>query len=989
MPVLMWMFLCAGLWGLPPGIQDGARTLTKIEEREKFHLPAYGMPAEERLQGYELRLKMEANSPFKNLKFRNVGPEIQGGRVVDIVAPPSRPATLIVAFATGGLWRTDNMGTTWVSLFDKESSITIGAIAFSGEDAETLWVGTGEANSSRTSYAGTGIFKSTDGGKTWKNMGLYESHHFGRIVVHPKDPDVVYAAVVGHLYTWNRERGLYKTEDGGRTWRQVLYVNERTGCIDVLLHPRDPEIVFAVMWERDRRPWNFLESGPGSGLYKSTDGGKTWRRVTGGLPDGEYVGRMGLAICESRPEVVYLVLDHQQPKPEFETEDEMVPSGELSIRRLGMLTEEQLLQVDSRVLNRFLRRYFPPDLTAERLKEMVRNKEMTVKDLLRHLRDANSELFEGRIAGAEVYRSDDGGNTWRKTHTVRLDGVFNTYGYYFGRIAVSPKDPDRVYLLGVPLLMSEDGGKTWRSIGGRGVHVDHHAMWIDPRYPDRVAIGNDGGINISWDGGGSWQKINNLPVGQFTTIAVDMARPYRIYGGLQDNGTMRGPSNYNLERNDPWEWESIGGGDGASVVVDTRSNEVVIVSSQFGSARGRDFLKNETWNARPRSRFGEPPLRYNWVTPIIQSPHHPEILYYGANKVFRSMDFGRTWTQISEDLTSQREHGDVPFGTITTLSESPKRFGLIYAGTDDGRVWRTMDGGATWREITLGLKAGKWISRVVASAHNEAVVYVSQNGYRQDDFAPYLWKSEDYGSTWVNIAKGLPNEPINVVREDPKVPGLLYVGTDAGVFVSLDDGATWKVLAGDLPRVPVHDLVIHPRDADLVLGTHGRSVFVADVEYIQGLTREIRSKPLHVFPLEPVTASREWGYIRQAPWDQRPVPEPSVSVVFWLSQPAPVTLVLKDREGKVVKEQKVRLMGERWNPCDYGLNFESLSLLVEPAKPIPAEGIPWKPQTLQEILKDPYEEYRAKYVKPGEYILEVHAGEHVVSVPLVVRPPQA
>ncbi|MCL6624904.1 MAG: hypothetical protein K6T17_09855, partial [Fimbriimonadales bacterium] len=312
------------------------------------------------------------------------------------------------------------------------------------------------------------ILHTTDGGKTWQSMGLYESHHFGRIVVHPKNPNVVYAAVVGHLYTWNRERGLYKTEDGGQTWRQVLYVNERTGCIDVLLHPKDPETVFAVMWERDRRPWNFLESGPGSGLYKSTDGVKTWRRVTAGLPDGEYVGRMGVTICESRPEVMYLVLDHQQPRPESEMEDEMVPSGELSIRRLGMLTEEQLLQVDSRVLNRFLRRFFPPDLTAERLKEMVRQKEMTVKDLLRHLRDANSELFEARIAGAEVYRSDDGGNTWRKTHEVRLDGVFYTYGYYFGRIAVSPKDPNKVYLLGVPLLMSEDGGKTWQSVWGRG-----------------------------------------------------------------------------------------------------------------------------------------------------------------------------------------------------------------------------------------------------------------------------------------------------------------------------------------------------------------------------------------------------------------------------------------------------------------------------------------------------------------------------------------
>lgn len=948
--------------------------MDKLLELRAFHQPVRGMSAQERRQGYELRLKMERESPLSQVLFRNVGPTIQGGRIVDIAVPDGEPTDLLIAFATGGLWRTTNMGTTWEPLFDRESANGIGDIDVWGP-GRLIWVGTGEANSSRTSYAGTGVFKSEDGGRTWQHMGLEESHHVGRVLIHPRNPSVVYVAAIGHLYSWNDERGVYRTKDGGQTWEHVLKVNERTGAIDIAMHPNNPSVLFACMWERDRRAWNFLESGTGSGLYRSDDGGDTWTKVTGGLPDGQYVGRIGVGICRTKPNVMYALIDNQAPRPEAGRDDERVPSGELTLRRLQMLNEEQFLQVPRDVLARFFRRSLP-DLDLDEVLQKMRAGEIKVQDIIDRMRDANATMFEDTIIGAELYRSDDGGRTWRRTHDFRLDSLYNTYGYYFGQVGVDPTNPDKVFLLGVPILMSEDGGKTFRSVGGRGVHVDHHAIWIDPRWPQRIALGNDGGLNLSWDGGSTWQKVNNLPVGQFTTVALDNARPYRIYGGLQDNGTMRGPSTHNPLRDDMWEWESIGGGDGATVQVDLRTNETVFTSSQFGSASARNFLTRESWGITPRSRAGEPPLRYNWVTPFLLSSHHPDMLYYASNRVFRSLDQGRTWTPISGDLTGEPRQGDVPFGTCTAISESPLQFGLLYVGTDNGRVWRTDDGGVTWREISRGLIPFKWTSRIVASPHDLDTVYVAVSGYREDDFAPYLFRSTDRGETWTRISYGLPNEPINVVREDPTVRDLLYVGTDLGVFLSWDAGATWTVMTGNLPHVPVHDLQVHPRDRELVLATHGRSVFVADVSLIQQLTAEVRAKPVHVFPVAPVSRSAMWGYERRSPYAEYN-PDRTVRVAFWISSAGAVRVQIKDASGAVVKEAEASGV--------YGLNFLDLSLMLSPGKPIPPEGLDWKPQTVQEILKDPFEEYRPKYLAAGAYTIEVSSAGESASTRLELR----
>lgn len=959
--------------------------LSKKEELERFHKPVQGMSASVRMAGYEKRLSLEAGSPFRNIRFRCVGPEIQGGRIVDIEVPDGTRSSLLVAFATGGLWRTDNMGTTWTSLFDRESAMTIGDIAVAGEGGTTLWLGSGESNSSRTSYAGTGVFKSTDGGKSWVNTGLHESHHIGRIVVDPKNADRVFVAAVGHLYSWNDERGIYRTTDGGKSWKRVLFVDNMTGGIDLAMDPTNSNVLYAAMWQRDRRAWNFLESGVGSGLYKSTDGGETWTKLRTGLPEGEYLGRIGISICATNPSTVYVVVDNQAPAPGFDRQDEGVPSGELTERRLRFLTDSQLLEIPDDVLQRFLSQTFPPDLTAARLKAMVREGTMSVQKLLGMLGDANADLFEARIQGAQLYRSDDGGASWKQTTTARLDSLYNTYGYYFGQVRVSPTDPDTVFLLGVPIMRSTDGGRSFASVGGRGVHADHHALWIDPRWPDRVALGNDGGLNLSWDGGRTWQKVNNLPVGQFTTIAVDMAQPYRIYGGLQDNGTMRGPSTYVPGASDPWEWEDIGGGDGGTVAIDVRDNETVITSSQFGFTSGRNRKTGESWNAMPRPQFGDSRLRYNWVTPFLLSPHHPDVLYYGANRVYRSFNQGRSYLAISPDLTKNLLQGDVPYGTIKSLSESPLAFGVLYVGTDDGRVWRSSDSGANWIEIGQSLAPGKWVSRIAASAHRRDCVYLAKSGYREDDFAPYLWRSDDGGSTWRDISAGLPAEPINVVAEDPVSPDIVFVGTDMGVFVSLDRGATWEALEGGLPHTPVHDLVVHPREGDLVLGTHGRSVWVASVSVLRSITPEVRRVPVHIFPIASVVYDRMWAY-RTGGRGARGSGG-SIAVTYWLRSAGSVTATIMDSQGRTVKSEPITGEGGRPDPGEHGLNFGRVSLQISEGRPIPPGGIDWKPTTLQDILKDPYEDYRPKYLGPGTYRLVLESGASRAEATFEVRAP--
>jgi photosystem II stability/assembly factor-like uncharacterized protein len=996
--------------------------LTKEQERERFHPRALGMAPAPRLAGFARRLELEAASPLGGLRFRSVGPEIQGGRIVDIEGIAAKPDALLVAFASGGLWRTDNRGGSWQPLFDRESAMTIGDIAVADDDARTIYVGTGENNSSRSSYAGTGVFKTTDGGRTWAHLGLADSHHVGRILVDRANPEILHVAVTGHLYTESAERGVYRSADGGRTWARVLFVNDRTGAIDIAQHPAKPEILYAATWERARTAANFLESGPGSGIWRSADNGRTWSRITAGLPSGANVGRIGLDVSPARPDTVYAVIDNQSLRPEGDPFDEDTPPGELTVRRLRLLSADAFARLDDATLGRFLKdNEFPKGLTARGLKKDVKAGKITVADVIAYLQDANRDLFEREIVGSEVFRSDDAGLTWRRTHEGRLEKIYYSYGYYFGRVHVDPTDADRVYFGGVPFLGSSDGGKTWKGLDERGVHVDHHALYVDPRAPHRLALGNDGGLNLSFDHGETWTKVNNLPVGQFTTLALDNAEPYNILGGLQDNGVMRGPSTYNPGKSDPAAWKTIFGGDGSAVVPDPKDANVVYTAYQFGNAVRLDLKSGARETIRPRHELSaekkEKPLRYNWIAPFILSPHSRDILYFGANRMYRSLDRGDTWTAISEDLTTNPAQGDVPFGTITQVAESPKRFGVLFVGTDDGRAWTTRDGGVSWTDVSKGLAPGRWVTRVVASAHDEGTVYVAQNGYRNDDFAPYVFRSRDYGKTWESLAAGLPAEPVNSVREDEKAAHLLYVASDGGVFVSLDKGAGWIPLTGGLPRVPVHDLAIHPREGDLVVGTHGRSVYVAEAAPLRELTPEIRGKDLHAFPVKTVTASASLGY-GEHPWITWPREGIVVRLAYWSKAGAATSITIKDANGSVWRELAgTQLAG--FNAVEYDLSADpkladaaeakarEVAAAKQAEKPPAAEddeeaedeeepeatssssGKPMLDAELERILSDPMRSTRRRYLAPGRYTVVIKSGGATATTRLVVKAPKS
>lgn len=885
--------------------------------------PATSATAPELEASWRRHQELESESPFHGLEWRSVGPVRQGGRVVDVEVVPDDPYTFYVAYASGGLWKTTNNGGTFEPLFDQQPTIIMGDIALDPQDPQTLWVGSGENNSSRSSYGGMGVFRTTDGGASWQHRGLADADRIGEIVVDPRDGDRVYVAVLGRLYTEGGARGVYRTTDGGDSWQRVLTgEGPWTGFIGLEQDPSNPDILYAAAWERSRRPWNFVEGGDGSGIYKSTDGGSSWQRLEGGLPKGDHVGRIGLAMARSRPQTLYASVDNQEELPESDWD---LGSNPLSANRLRTMTKEAFLAHDRESIEAFVRRNdLDTALDGEQLIAMIEDGELTMDELREELSDANASLFNTNIRGLELWRSDDGGASWRRTHEEPIRDVVFTYGYYFGSIAVAPDDPERVYLAGVPIIVSTDGGASFESVQDPEVHVDYHPIWIDPANPQRMIVGNDGGLDVSYDRGKTWFGLDGQPVGQFYAITLDNAKPYNIYGGLQDNGSLKGSSKTRWQLGERWQF--IGGGDGMYVQVDPRNDDTTYAGFQFGFYRrsGKDGRQE----VRPRDTLKEPALRYNWMTPIQLSPHSGEILYFGANTLMRSMDRGETWTAISDDLSRSEQRGDVPFGTISTLAESPKIFGLIWAGTDDGHVHLTEDGGHTWREVSAGLPRDRWVSRVAASRWHRDTAYVSLNGYRDDDPTPYLFRTEDLGATWSDLAAGLPAEAINVVREDPVEEDILYVGTDRGVYVSLDRGGSWHALQAGLPNVPVHDLAVHHRDRELVAGTHGRSVWVVDVLPVQELDR-VRNEAVHVFPVEDVQASRGWRS-RQSRWFHRPEYDPEVLIPFWAEAAGEITFEVVDGDDQVLRSMSVAARP--------GINRLSWDLMVEEERALAAEA---------------------------------------------------
>ena len=864
-------------------------------------------------QALAQKRQMMDNSIVKNVPFENIGPSVMSGRVVDIDVNPNQPIEFYVGYASGGLWYTANNGTTFEPVLDSSDTQNVGDIAVDWKNG-TIWVGTGENNSSRSSYAGIGILKSTDKGTTWQHMGLADSHHIGRIILNPNNPDEVVVGVVGHLYSDNAERGVYKTTDGGKTWAKTLFVNGETGIIDVAYAPGNFNIQYAAAWDKDRKAWNFDGSGSGSGVYKSTDGGSSWSKLNS-FPEGEGIGRIGLAVYDEN--TVYVVHDSQFRRKA----DEKKNGGgdRLTKDDFKTMTVDALLALDNKRLNGFLKQNgFQEKYRAENVKAMVREGSVKPIDLARYLEDANSLLFDTPVIGAEVYRSDNGGRSWNKTHDDYLDDIFYSYGYYFAQIQVNPQNKDHIYISGVPVLKSKDGGKSFVSISKENVHADHHSLWIDPSDPNHLINGNDGGVNITYDDGENWIKANQPSVGQFYYIQVDNEEPYNVYGGLQDNGVWVGahnaPENSRWHQSGQYPWESIMGGDGMQVQVDSRDANVVYTGFQFGNYFRINRETGEFKRFNIKHELGDSPYRFNWQTPILLSAHNQDILYFGGNKLLRSLDKGDSWTAISDDLTTGGKKGNVAYGTLTTISESPFQFGLIYVGSDDGYVHVTKNGGGDWQRISTSFPKDLWVSRVVASEHKEGRVYATLNGYRWDDFTPYVYMSDDYGKTWNTISGNIPASPVNAIVEDPKKESILYVGTDNGLYVSFNSGKEWQAFAKGLTAVAVHDLKIQKRDNHLLVGTHGRSIYKADLTPVQ--TMDL-SKNLQVFDLTAQRSSSRWGNA----FNKWATPfEPQITVGYYASGAQKFSLQVQSKSGKVLQSMPLQTVA--------GLNFVTYDMTI-------------------------------------------------------------
>ena len=755
--------------------------------------------------GVAARPALEA-SVFKDLAWRSIGPANMGGRVSDIVAVEKRPATFYVAFGTGGVFKTTNMGTTWSAVFEKEAVASVGAVALWQKNPSVVWVGTGEANSRNSSSWGNGVYRSGDAGGSWEHRGLEATACIARVVTDPADSQTVYVAALGRLWGENPERGVHVTRDGGRSWTRSLAVDARTGACDLVMDPGDPKVLYAALYARRRTPWSYASGGATGGVFKTTDGGRSWRKLAGGLP--AETGRIGLDVYRKDPRVVYAVVESQH-------------GGQVA-------------------------------------------------------------TFESRSRTGGVFRSDDGGEHW-----TRLS-PWTPRPFYFSQIRVQPDDDRRIYLLGVDLWVSDDGGRTFRAGGGKNLHPDFHAMWIDPANGDHVLAGTDGGLFLSHDRAANWDFINNLAVGEFYNLAVDMREPYRIYGGLQDNQTWGGPSQTRFDP-ESWldeprhdgitnaEWYCLGGGDGFHVAVDPTDPDLVYYESQGGSIQRVHLGTGKERVLRPAAREGSPEYRFNWNTPFALSPHDPSVVWMGGNHLFRLYQHGDQWEEASPDLTTQDPKKMVTAGsgaethcTIVTLAESPLQRGLVWVGTDDGKLWVTRDGGRQWSDLTANLRgvpAGLYMSRIEPSHHDPGTAYLAIDGHRSDLTRPFLLATHDLGRSWTSIVGDLPaNGPTKVVRESPGNRDLLFAGTEFGLFMSLDRGTHWIRLREGLPTVAVDDILIHPRERDLIAGTHGRSIYVLDdITALEQWKPGVAGAPVTLFAPRPATAfhyrtmSGNWG----------------------------------------------------------------------------------------------------------------------------------
>lgn len=839
------------------------------------------------------------SSVLDKLQWRCVGPANPGGRIDDVAVVESDPRIIYVATASGGLWKTINNGVTWKPIFDNQTTSSIGDVTVAPSDPDVVWVGTGEPNNRQSSSWGNGVFKSTDGGKTWKNLGLCDTHHIGRIAIHLVNPDIVYVAALGHLWGANKERGLFRTMDGGKTWVNTKFIDENTGFVDVAMDPENPSILYAAAYQRRRRGWGFYGGGPGSGLYKTSDGGETWERLKNGLPSGN-IGRIGVNIYRSNPDIVYAIVEHKE---------------------------------------------------------------------------------------GGVFRSEDKGLSWEKMSSI------NPRPMYYSKIRIDPNNDQKIWVLGDAMYISEDGGKTFKAETYRPVHSlrrihgDHHAMWINPADSNHMIVGSDGGIYFSYDRGQTWDFINTLPLGQVYGIGYDVRKPYFVYGGLQDNDIWGGPSatwhSLGITNED---WFKITGGDGLNVQVDPTDPTTIYAVFQRGNIFRFDLKTGESKPIRPEPKSDEETYRFNWNSPILISPHDSQTIYLGGNKLFTSRDRGETW-EASVDLTTQQDRDTLPlmgvlsdentlsrndgitfYGTITTITESPLQKGLLYAGTDDGKLQVSRDGGKTWKNLAdniPGVPKNTYVSRVIASSHDEGTAYATFDGHRDDDFKAYVFLTTDYGASWKSISSNLSEGgTVNVIREHHRNPDLLFVGTERGAYVSINKGREWVKMKGNLPIVPVDDIAIHPQTNDLIFGTHGRSIWILDdITPIEQMAENILGLQSYLFK------------IREAmlftPFDHKgtighrffiaPNPPSGALISYYLKEDVHegVKIVIEDREGKKVRELK--------GPGEPGINRITWDLRYSSP-----------PQATQGEFGR-YFRTQAPEVLPGEYKATLHASGQKMS----------
>jgi photosystem II stability/assembly factor-like uncharacterized protein len=804
------------------------------------------------------------------VEFRNMGPFRAGAWITDFAVPAaperSHRLTFYVGTRNGGVWKTTNAGMTFAPVFDAMKQQSIGAVAVAPSNENHVWVGTGESFVVRYSYSGDGVYRSADGGATWQHMGLRETQHIARILIHPRDPNVVYVASMGPLHTRSADRGVYRTRDGGKSWQKVLYVDDQVGVIEMVMDPSNPNVLYAATYDKERVAWRLEQGGPGSGIHKTTNGGDTWTRLEGGLPTGK-VGRIGLDIHRANPNIVYALVENLNPRPADLPQPNPVGGG------IG-----------------------------------------------------------------EVYRSDDAGRTWRLTHDRRIN-VGGKAPYSFNWLKVDPKDPDRVWVTSVWVAHTADGGRTWNDLENartrfRNMFGDIRAIWVDPGDPERLLVGSDGGVYQTFDAGRTVKHYANLPLGEIYAVAVDMDDPYHVFAGLQDHESWRAPINGFAGHVGDELWTTVGMGDGMYNAVDPTDSRWVYNTQQFGGHFRQDVVTGERTAVAPRrAPAAGPRYRYTWTTPLVLSPHDPKTLLTGAQLVLRSRDRGDTWEEISPDLTSgagattnapsspctidRVGDGNIWYCTITTLAESAHTRGVIWAATDDGRIHVTRDDGRSWQDATAaiekaGAPRGYWFSRVTPSRHAPGVAYATMTGFHRDDFKPFVYRTADFGATWRAIAATLPAAaPANVIVEDHRNASLLFLGTDRGLFASIDAGATWTPFQGNIPVVPVRDFVIHPRENDLVVGTHGRGLWIADITPLQQLTPDVLGKPFHLFAPEPKGLRIEsgWGNYRRYGDDVVMTPnEPNgMPIVFWqrAASSGPAAIRITNAAGEVVYTAKM------------------------------------------------------------------------------------